>query len=333
MINTKTPDVRIMLLDLGVPQYLTEIVIPYVWFIPGAVDPDAQGIIELNMALQRGLQKLGFKKVKPTGVIDRHTAIALDQVSTPRGSWMQKSFVQLLGDVLNAMKNPDRAFAKSDIALGLAGYFEYEGVPPGPLPGPMVGLPPGPLGMGATAMDAGVELEFGQGIRSGTNIVPIPKGSGTTDAAFKNLQRQINRLLSRHPKKGRIAEDGIIGKHTFAAFQKAQIVTGISFPGDENTLEMAKHAVSIADIMESEADAMGIPKGANKGSPSTTASVSEPTPMPMTPAQAASFSQMGISKFLPLLAIAGGVAWWASTQKKPKGKPKGKSKAKKGKRS
>ena len=240
---------------------------------------------------------------------------------------MQKTFVQILGDILSALRNPDRVAHKIDFApASLGGYFDYQGAPPGPLPGPMVGLPPGPLGMGAIAVDAGVSLEFGQGIRDKSNIVPIPKKSGATYSAFEDLQRQINRLLSRHPKGGRIGEDGIIGSGTFAALKKAQDVIGMSIPGDENTLEMAKNAVTIAGILESEATAMGIPGGANKGVKSTPASMTEPTPQPMTPEQAKSYggAMAAIKKYVPFLLVAGGIAFYAS-----KGKKKSKSKKRK----
>lgn len=314
-------DVRSMLLTLGVGSFVADLAIPFVWFIPGSVDPDSASIIEINKAMQRGLRKIGYGRVQVNGILDRETATALDQVSGPRGAWMQKPFVVILRDILKAMRDPDRK--AQEIVSDLSGYFNYQGIAPGPLPGFMVGLPPGPLGMGATSVDAGVSLDFGQGVKSKTNIIPIPKKSGATFSAFKNLQRQINRLLSRHPKKGRIAEDGIIGKGTFDAFQKAQDVIGMSVPGDENTLEMAKHAVSIASILNAEATAMGIASTANKGVTATPASASEPTPAPMTETQAASFTvgpMAAMKKYLPFLALAGGIAWFASTKTKKKSK-------------
>lgn len=324
LLKGKTPDVREMMLALDTPSFLVDISIPFVWFMPGTVDPDAASVVEINRAMQRGLRKLGYRRVKVNGVLDRETAMALDQISGHRRSWMQKTFVQILGDIISAMRDPDRTAHKMMYTPeSLDGYFEYEGYPPGPLPGIMVGLPPGPLGMGATAVDAGVSLEFGQGIRNKSNIVPIPKNSGPTVAAFKNLQRQINRLLSQKPGSGRIAEDGIIGSGTFAAFKKAKDISGRFLPFT-SSLEIAKNAVSLASILGSKAQSMGIPVAANKGASSSPTSRSEPTPQPMTSSQAAEFRSAGISsaakKYIPFLLLAGGVAYYATTKKKGKGK-------------
>jgi hypothetical protein len=316
-----------MLLLLGVDSFLVEMSIPFVWFTPGTVDPDSQSVIEIIKAMQRGFQKLGYKQVKVNGILDRQTAAALDQVSGPPGMWMEKSLVQILGDIVNAMRNPDRTAHKMN-ALG--GYFDYQGVPPGPLPGPMVGLPPGPMGMDGVldffSQSSGLAgkdpvLTFGQGIKNKNIIVPIPKKSGPTFGAFKDLQRQINRLLSRHPRKGRIDEDGVIGNDTFSGLQKAQEVFGQNIAHDESTLEMAKNARSVAAKLRSEADAMGIAANANLSSVTQSVSrraVSEPTPPPMTERQAAAFTSgaMGaVKKYVPFLLLAGGIAYFATKKK------------------
>lgn len=323
-------NVRQMLLDLGVPSITADVAIPFVWFIPGSVDPDSAAIIELNRAMQRGLRRLGYKRVQVTGVLDRETAMALDQVSPPRGSWMRKTFVQILGDILNASP------ADTGPAYGLAGYFEYAGEAPGPLPSWRAGTPPGPLGSTWTDLMTGISsssssapaprpsgLSFGRGVRNKDSIIPIPKSSGKTYNAFTNLQRQINRLLSK--VGGRISEDGIIGKReTYPGLQKAQRVIGISVPGDEDTLSMAENAVQIASILKSEADAMGIPANANRGTSVSRASASEPTPPPMTRDQEKQLRGGGIGgaikTYLPFLAIAGGVAWYAASKRKRKRK-------------
>lgn len=320
MIKTKENNVRFMLLDLGVPPYLVDMAIPYSWFLPGTSDPDSPAVIELIRGLQRGLRGIGYKHVLVSGVLDRSTAKALDEISPPKGSWMEKTWVQLYGDVIDAAKNPEqKAF---DIVNGkkgaLGAYFEYKGPPVGPLPGAIVGTPPGPLGLGATATDAGVELNFGQGVKNKNIIVPIPKSSGPTYTAFKNLQRQINRLLS---KRGtRIGEDGLIGINTYKGLQTAQDVIGMSVPGDENTGSMASNAVTIAGILSREADGMGIPKNANQGATTSPAALVESAKAPMTSMQAASFMGGGVGeavkKYLPFLAIAGGVAWYAASQRK-----------------
>lgn len=322
--NTKQQNIRQMLLDLQMPPFLTDMAIPFMFFMPGTIDPDSPSVIDIIKVLQRGLRKLGYARVRVNGLIDRETAKGLDEIS-PHGSWMEKTFVQIASDILAAMRNPERTAHKIRFApsgKGMSGYFQYEGIAPGPLPGFMVGTPPGPLGLGATATDQGVALEFGQGIANKTNIVPIPKSSGLTYNAFRNMQRQINRALS---KKGtRIAEDGILGPGTYKALQQAQDVIGQSVPGDESTLEMARHAVSIAYALGTAADSMGISADANKGATSSAASRGEPTPPPMTAAQAAAYGSGGgvaaaLKKYLPFLALAGGAAWYAASQRK-KGK-------------
>lgn len=323
-----------MLLALGVDSFLADIAIPFVWFAPGTVDPDSPSIIEINKAMQRGLHKLGYRQVTVNGILDRQTAAALDQVSGPRGAWMQKSLVQILGDILSASRNPDRSAHKIN-ALG--GYFDYQGIAPGPLPGYKVGLPPGPLGMdgvldffsdAAGLLGKDPALTFGQGIKNKNIIVPIPKSSGTTFSAFKDLQRQINRLLSRHPKKGRVDEDGVIGNDTFNGLQKAQEVFGQSIAHDESTLEMAKNARSVAAKLRSEANALGIDTNANRSGATplvSKRSISEPTPAPMTEQQASAFASgsMGaIKKYVPFLLLAGGIAYFATQKKGKKRKSK-----------
>ena len=325
MLQGKPPNVRSMLLTLGVDSYLADMAIPFVWFIPGAVDPDSQSVIEIIRALQRGLRKAGFTHIRVTGVLNSDTARALDQVSPPRGSWMQKTFVQLMGDVIAATKNPGGI----DLAGALGSYFEYDGVPPGPLPGYMVGLPPGPLGVDGWWDDAvekaksiigggaapppssGPALNFGKG-RDPSNIVPIPKKSGLAYTAFKNLQRQINRLLSK--VGGRIGEDGIIGKKTLAGFKKAQTVVGQSIGGGGSTLDLARNAVGIAAKLQGVANSMGIPTSVNRGAAATPTSAKEPEPV--TPYKAGVMDS--VKTYAPFLAIAGGVAWYVSTQRKKK---------------
>ncbi len=322
MIKSQAPNVREMLLNLGVGSFVADIAIPFVWFTPGTIDPDSASVIEIIRALQRGLRKLGYRQVRVSGGLDRATARALDQVSGPPGAWMQKALIQILGDVSSALKDPDRAMHKIEFrGGGLGGYFTFQGTPPGPLPG----LPPGPLGMGATAEDAGIALEFGLGVRDKTNIVPIPKSSGGTFAAFKNLQRQINRALSTIPNGGRISEDGIIGGGTLVGLRK--IKSAMGFLGGlitvGSTLSVAERSVTIANALDTFADQRGAPPKVNIGSSVTNASISEPTPPPVTSQQVASIQRSAsIKKFAPLLLIAGvgGVAWFATQKKRKKGK-------------
>jgi hypothetical protein len=312
-------NIRAMLLELKVPNYLTEMVIPFMFFRPGTVDPDSASVIEIIKGVQQGLQRLGYGNVEPSGILDSDTAEALDDIIEPSGSWLETPWIDIYGNIITALKNPARKAHRMRYRQPkeMGQYFTYRGTPPGPLPGRI----PGPLGMGAVSLDSGVALEFGQGVRNKSIIVPIPKNSGATYNAFKNLQRQINRLLSK--KEKRIDEDGIIGQSTYNGLQTAQEVIGISVPGDENTIEMAKHAVTIAHILTERADALGISADANKGRVLTLASAVEVTAGPMTPVQEAAFTKSAstssaIKKYLPFLLLSGGVAWYAASQRKRK---------------
>ena len=309
------PDLRAMLLARKVPPYLVDIAIPYMFFTPGESDPDSAAAIEIIKGVQNGLQTAGFK-VSTTGAVDSKTAKAMNKTSP---GWMQKSWVQIYGDVQSAIDNPAKVVS-SQPRKALGSYFDYQGVPPGPLPGYKVGLPPGPLGMGTTAMDAGVSLDFGQGVRDKTVLVPIPQSSGPTYTIFKDLQRQINRVLSKVGT--RVSEDGILGKGTLAGLKKAQTIIGKSLPGTSSTLDMAEHAVTLGFLLHQAADAMGISKTANQGMVATAQAAVETTQGPLTPEQRKEHGSSGIfdtlKTYAPYLAIAGGVAWFAAKQKKGK---------------
>jgi hypothetical protein len=316
-------NVRQMLQALGTPSYLIDLAIPFVWIPVVTMPLQAQSTIEIVRALQRGLRKIGYTAVRENGMLDAATRSALNEVSP---AWKQKTFVQVIGDVLDAMRNPERK--ARDIAMGLADYFDYQGVPPGPLPSFRAGTPPGPLGLGSTSIDNGVALEFGQGISNKTNIVPIPKTSGITYAAFKNLQRQINRALAG--TGSRTDEDGIIGAGTLKAFKKAASIVEATIPvfsltvAGQNTVTLAQSAVTAAASLKTYADRMGVSASANKGSTSTPASKAEPTPPPLTQEQANKYADNrisgAVSKYVPFLFLAAGVAWYAASQKKGKKK-------------
>jgi len=295
--KVKEQNVRQMLLSLGVQPFLAEMAIPFVWFLPSTTDPDSASVIEIIKALQRGLNRAGYS-LPVNGILNTKTAHALDKVSP---GWHEKSFIQIIGDVITAYQNPDSVLGPESPSVALDGYFMYEGAAPGPLPGWMVGTPPGPLG--DTFNDGGVMLEFGTGTRNMSNIVPIPKTSGATYVVFKDLQRVINRLLYKMKPGANIAEDAIIGNGTLKAYnQVADQSIGSSF-------ELAAQASSLWAALVEKADRMGIPYGANKGSAISAASIAE-----MTTGKAFR-PKTGIG-FFWLLAGAAGLAWFASNKKK-----------------
>lgn len=313
-------NVREMLLQLGTPPFTATMVIPSVWMTPGTTDPDSPSVIEIIRAIQRGLRKLGYTNVEVLGVLDSFTGAALNQVASPR--WMEKAWVQIMDDVLSSMKNPERKAHHIAASMsGMGSYFEYEGFPPGPLPGIVVGTPPGPLGLGITIIDSGVELEWGMGIHDKSNMVPIPKTSGVTYTVFKGLQRQINRL------GGRVGEDGILGKGTLAGLRRVANALPANSParartaGIGDTMGLAANAATLVTLLTQEANNRGIATTANQGPTRTTAS-SETTSGPVTHAQATASMGAGgaLKKYLPYLLLAGGVAWFASKKNKRKKK-------------
>lgn len=98
-VRGRTPDVRSMLEQLGVATPLIEMAIQHAFQLPRTTDPYSAGMIILVKAIQRGLNALGFNLLVDGGLGDQ-TVAALSQVSGPR--WYDKSWLQLMGDVLSA---------------------------------------------------------------------------------------------------------------------------------------------------------------------------------------------------------------------------------------
>jgi hypothetical protein len=318
-MNHDKSDVREMLLSLGVPPFVATMSIPFMWMTPGTTDPDSPSVIEIIRGLQRGIRKLGYRKVFVSGVVDAQTSIALDELSP---NWMSKTWTQIAGDVLGGMRNPERkAHQMAYVRKATGGYFEYQGRPPGPLPGILVGTPPGPLGLGAalSVVDSGVELTWGMGTKNATNMVPM---NSLTLTVFKGLQRQINRL------GGKVGEDGIIGAGTLAGFKRVLSKLPASSAAKQRgqhlatTMGLAANSATLVTMLTGEADAQGVASNANRG-PSTTSASNETATTAVTPQQVAAMSAnagigIALKKYFPFLLIAGGVAWWASKKKKRK---------------
>ncbi len=324
-------DVRKLLTSMGVSNYLATMAIPYMWFRPGTVDPDSPSIIEIIKGAQKGLHSLGYP-VTQTGVLDAPTAKALDDLLLkPKGSWMEMPWVDIYSSIAKAKANPERRALHIKAKVpGLGSYFEYDGPPVGPLPGVMVGLPPGPLGLGSSSMDSGVELTYGQGVSNPRNMV----GIGSTKSIFQDLQRQLNRLLSvtPNPRKSRIAEDGILGDDSVRALDDiANKVIFISY-GIENPAQLAAKANTMRGTLSYEADQRSVGASANKGSTyvpgksSSTKSVmnkSEATNLANQMPKTAGFSEFLKSPLGLAVLVASGFALYGISQS---GKGKKKSK-------
>jgi hypothetical protein len=190
--------------------------IPFMFQIPGTSDPDAPSVIEIIKAIQNGLKKLGYKRVQASGVFDRETAAAVSQISGP---WRQQTWLEISGNVLAAMRDPDRK-ARQMAMAGLGDFEElaaFRGY--GPIPGSMVGLPAGPMGQRFTG-----ELlqSLGDFTMISSSKGPIARPTDLkTLGEFQGVQRAIN--LGR-AKKGLslISVDGDIGPGTVSAAASVQ---------------------------------------------------------------------------------------------------------------
>jgi hypothetical protein len=93
-------DVPSILRSFGVGTFNAQMVAQYAFMIPRTTDPDAQGVIMMVEAVQRGLQRIGAN-VQVSGILDQATVNALSRVSGP--SWHGKTWLQLLGDISDAI--------------------------------------------------------------------------------------------------------------------------------------------------------------------------------------------------------------------------------------
>lgn len=186
----------------------------------------------------------------------------------------------------------------------------------------------------------GTKLQFGFGTKDPNNIIPIPRSSGVTFTAFKNLQRQANRVLA-FIEKGRISEDGIIGLKTMAAMATIKQTMGPIFGAPvrfESTLDIAEQSVIFGNAMEVFANSKGVGETVNTGPTSSPASTSEPTPPPATPAQIQDLKEPGDTRLTKvgdppkeagmgsgiwlLAGVAGVAAYSFSSKNKKKSKKK-----------
>ena len=119
-VRGRTPDIRSMLEQLGIATPLIEMAIEHAFQLPRTTDPYSAGMIILVRAIQGGLNQLGYD-LEVDGGLGKQTVAALQRVSGPR--WYDKSWVQLMGDVLSAKPLPPRPqrVATPRIALGQSG--------------------------------------------------------------------------------------------------------------------------------------------------------------------------------------------------------------------
>ena len=129
-VRGRTPDIRSMLEQLGVGSPLIEIAIEMAFFLPRTTDPYSAGMIILVKAVQRGLNKLGFD-LDVDGGLGERTVAAITAVSGPR--WYDKSWVQIMGDVLSEKPLP-RGRAAIPVGADDLGQSPSPGLLSGPVP-------------------------------------------------------------------------------------------------------------------------------------------------------------------------------------------------------
>ncbi len=105
---------RDLLMYFGVGSYNVLMAQQIAFFIPRTTDPDAQATILMVEAVQRGLNMLGAQ-VEVTGELDVATVRALRIVSGP--NWHAKTWVQILGDMTDAIVAGKRIKPKDEVDL------------------------------------------------------------------------------------------------------------------------------------------------------------------------------------------------------------------------
>ena len=116
-------DVRAMFLELGARPALIPMGQQYAFFLPVTTDPYAQGVMLIVECLQKGLNKLGCN-LKVDGGLGEKTSACIEKVSGPK--WRQKSWVQIMGDVLTA-----KSVRVHDPYAGLGDYVGVGEIPRG----------------------------------------------------------------------------------------------------------------------------------------------------------------------------------------------------------
>lgn len=109
-------DTRSMLLALGVGQYNAAMLASTMFLMPRTTDPSAQAVMFVIQGAQRGLQKMKAPGVVPNGLLDQPTQRALRQTSGLL--WANKTWVQIYGDVLDALEGGKKFPGSGGSAVG-----------------------------------------------------------------------------------------------------------------------------------------------------------------------------------------------------------------------
>lgn len=93
---------RELVAAIGIGQFNATMVIPYLLMAPATTDPKSPAIMMLVRHLQMQLTAMGWPG-ETTSYLDTATASALDRVVGP--GWMNRTWSQVIGNVVSARKN------------------------------------------------------------------------------------------------------------------------------------------------------------------------------------------------------------------------------------
>lgn len=163
-----------------------------------------------------------------------------------------------------------------------------------------------------------------------------PTTQGSLDA-FKEMQRQVNRVLSAK-KVATIPVDGDIGPVTIAAVQQIQyaaktdLQAGLQPPNAATALALvatstcsgiANAVVTIAANAKTYADQLGASSAVASPAPAKTPAYVNPSTgaivgQPMTASLADAWSRLGTTTQLAAVGIVGGIGYFMFVAKKPR---------------
>lgn len=291
-------DVPQQLRLLGLNQIESSMAVPYMWFTPGASDPDSPVVLAIVKGLQNGLAKLGIP-TRRDGYVDRRTRLGLERISGP--TWKAKAWTQIYSEMIDALRAgrcPPPRKGRKNMYL------------------PMGDLPRSAYNFTSAGTAYGVGDE--------------------THALFKDLQRQLNRLASLPGSGfGKVGEDGKIGGNTVAAVQGAENFIAVNIVPTYTQAGVAKAADRARDEFRYQANQRGAsakvsaPTSKKRSGGGAGAVTIDPSTGGLTTTKAGLIDEL----MTPTgLAIVGGslLAFWYISQadKKPKKKPKKKARRK-----
>ncbi len=247
-------DLRDMLLAGGAGQFMADLSICFMNFLPGTCDPYAQGVIQIVSGLQRLLNKHGAR-LEVDGGMGMRTLAALKVFAGPR--WYEKSWAQLYADVLEG--GPWQGFHRFDRAI----VDEMTWLDPW---GHQRAWRRGPCDPGGDALGAvGSDIRAAavpwwcspanpQGNCTPTPGVAKPMNAGTLEL-FKTIQRIANALLAKRGSRTLVPVDGRIGAMTLTALR-----TLSSTPAAITDVDVvARASIALSQEMESQRAAAGAP--------------------------------------------------------------------------